>query len=397
MRGWRLTFTVSTLILLLVFVSDEIFSNSSLQVKMHEFVKGNFLPNSRSRIRPSLVPDEVLPCLLQTYGNILTVDNEYSNRSKFLELFREQSENPIEHALIKMCGVHQIFNAEQVKAAFLNSPVVIVGLEAWTSGSLREVHVTYGNTSSSEYLIQLQALPHFDQNFYDVLGEPFENDADRSWPIFYLARNPTNTDLEIRMLNRIFWMHVSGYQFVHFGGFDDIVARQDWIRKFVSKDHDFAGEHDPHDFATLTAFQFLENLANSNLSHAVYMETDAVPVFNFGRKFSSFLRQLHFTLPLFDLALLGTCLGLEQKASAGQAVASNVHLMAGTRCFNAVLISRSTARRILAYGALGKEDIPDYSIDHAFNHYIRVLSLTTVWASAPLFHEESKSSTQFMC
>ena len=171
----------------------------------------------------------------------------------------------------------------------------------------------------------------------------------------------------------------------------------DWIRQYAAADHEFfKNGFNPHNFAELTAFHFLDTLAHSNHTRAVYLETDAVPVFGFRHKFTGFLRQLEAVMPVYDIAFLGTCCDLEKHVRLYDAISPNIHLSRGTRCFNAVLITREAARRVLAHGALSTRNSL-WAIDHLFIVYIQDLPLHSLWASEPLFYEESKIPTEYMC
>ena len=75
-------------------------------------------------------------------------------------------------------------------------------------------------------------------------------------------------------------------------------------------------------------------------------------------------------------------------------VSRNLYRTQGSRCFNAVLMSKHCATSILSHGALTDDFL---SIDHLFNRYIPTLGLNAFYAHPPLAYEKTKSPDGYPC
>ena len=147
--------------------------------------------------------------------------------------------------------------------------------------------------------------------------------------------------------------------------------------------------------STLTAFRFLEQLASSTAPYGLYLEDDARPVIQFWDKFAVFMQHMEARDPDWEMAYLGTCLGIHGQLTMPHDDPYH-HAMPqpNTRCFNAVLVRASAAKRILDRGSITWEYVP---IDHLLNQVIVQLQLKNYWAQPPLFYEESKAAAIFDC
>ena len=320
--------------------------------------------------------------------------------TNMLPIKKQQEEDPVEQIWTRMCNssTNKDWNSGEIISTLLRRPVdnkfesIIVGLETWNFVTLEEIMP----------LLPTWYLPPAPSTYHTYAVDQEEA---YQWPIFYIAANPSDPDMEERMKKRLQWIGNPEHVWTNFGNTeDDIRHNMDWINRYVARDHDWLKNgFGPHDLANINGMKFFFDFANSNThhTHALYLETDAIPVSGFRLKFAAFLNQLNSSQPHFDLAFLGTCCDLELSegvAASSQAVAPNVDLHPGTRCFNAVLVSRSAAVKVIKRGALTPDERENFiAIDFIFNHYIPILKLVTVWANGPLFYEENKISKKIMC
>lgn len=295
----------------------------------------------------------------------------------------------IEGYLNWMCGPGGHLIATEAALA-VQSPS-IVGKELWTQCSQLEV---LRQSLPPRHDLPLTGCAPSTSAFDLTTTESYD-----ALPRFFVASNPNRPELMERQAQRLRHAGVADFEFIDFGNYETVRQRMDWILKHVYKDRSmFVPQHNfqNHYFATLTAFRFIELLATSNstaMQDAVYVETDAVPIHAFRHKFASFYRQMKRAVPRADMAMLGSCLGLESGVAAVDYLSTNVAVRHDTRCFNAIYMTRQTAKRVLAMGAVG----PALAIDHQFNQYMSRLKMFSVWANEPLFLEENKLETKLFC
>ncbi|KXS09611.1 hypothetical protein M427DRAFT_38667 [Gonapodya prolifera JEL478] len=299
----------------------------------------------------------------------------------------------IESQYLAMCRGETVFPEAacvRTKMAEAAQPIQ-VGLEIWLPSVLRDLY-TDGNGAHPE---NVGSLPAIDRYPYDV-AEPVDS---RRLPFVYAAANPSNASLMQRFRKRL-ELNDFRYEWVDFGWREDVIRRQDWIRKYVSTQEIPTGKDTftPHDLASITPFDVFEKLVNHpTMKHSMYLETDAVPVHGLQRKLASIMRQLEAVAPDWDVVFLGTCHGLEHKEVRQEMMVSpNLASVPRARCFNAVLISKECARKVLEYGA--RDDLP-FSVDDKFDELIKRIPLRSLWAQHPLFYEESKQEARnmFLC
>ncbi|EPZ36239.1 hypothetical protein ROZALSC1DRAFT_30104 [Rozella allomycis CSF55] len=262
---------------------------------------------------------------------------------------------------------------------------VIFGLEYWQPSFLREILAINGKRIEPGF-------PLAEFHPYDI-SDPIPL---VKYPMIYAADNPSNAALVKRMDKRFKYANIS-YEMIDFGNLEDVHTRMPWIKTHVSKTP-FNTDEDLFDFhllATFTAYEFISKLAESTVEAAIYLETDAVPVYNAHKKFSLFYHQLKRHMPYYDIAMLGSCLQME-RGHGPIYLADNLAKFPGTRCFNAVLMTRKAAKKIMEHGTA---NTPHIAIDFIINQLILEIPLEIAWAQEPLFYEESKTppSFRFQC
>jgi hypothetical protein len=283
----------------------------------------------------------------------------------------------------KMCGSFP--SQLQTLLTSVEKDTTIVGLEAWLPSTLREIYNVHGGGVDATQLPPLHKHP-FDLSVH----------SDRLDVPVFVAHNPKNPELVKRMTARMAFVGLS-FEWIDFGNLSTVVERAPWIEKHVSREpfNMTASGFDYHLLATFTAFEFIERVSKSPLQSAVYLETDAVPVFGFRIKLNTFLRQLHGIV--YDIAWLGTCFNLDAQTPPQQFVSPNVAFVPSTRCFNAVILTQAGARKIMGAGA--STNAAYFAVDHIFNALIKDIPLQVAWAHEPLIYEESKIplSNKFTC
>ncbi|KAJ3342647.1 hypothetical protein HDU93_001627 [Gonapodya sp. JEL0774] len=311
----------------------------------------------------------------------------------FSKVNHTATETLIEDQYLAMCGDEtEFFESSCVRAKMMDqSAMVQVGLEIWTPSVLRDLYTDRNGAHPSN----VYDLPALDRYPFDI-AEPVD---ERRLPYVYAAANPSNKSLMERFRRRLEWNGFR-YEWVDFGWREDVIRRKDWIKKYVTTD-DIPTDVDtftPHDLASLTPYDVFEKMiAHPTRTHALYLETDAVPVHGLRRKLASIMRQLESVAPDWDMVYLGTCHGLETKEMKQEYLVSpNLAAMPRARCYNAVLISKACAQKVMDYGA--QENLP-FPIDDKFDFLIKQIPLKSFWAQHPLFYEESKQEARnmFLC
>lgn len=89
-------------------------------------------------------------------------------------------------------------------------------------------------------------------------------------------------------------------------------------------------------------------------------------------------------LLLGKVVFLGTCFRIR----SNEQVTRNLYRSRSSRCFNAVLITKECATKILQRGAIVKDFD---AIDWLFNRYIKNLGLNAFYAYPPLGYEATKN------
>jgi hypothetical protein len=287
-----------------------------------------------------------------------------------------------------------MWGMDTLKAGTMNDTVhhayrdiFLAGREVWNNSTLREVlALKYLGMASVN---DLEKLPPYQEAMYDMSA----SETVTNLPPVFVANNPNNLALVARMKDRLAWIGIQPFQFITLDK-EYCLKHMDWIENHVTSTY-FKNNTDRlagHVFATLTAYRFVQLLSNLDVAqHAVYLETDATPIHGLRRKLASFYRQLLQVNPGFDLAYLGTCLGLEKLVTPVERLSANVYRAPShppqVRCTNAIMMSKAGAQKVMAYGP---SNAPRFGIDLMFTHMINEIPLNTVWANEPLFYEENK-------
>lgn len=274
----------------------------------------------------------------------------------------------------------------------VSDEAAIIGLEAWTSDTVNEIGIDSGLWD--EHAANFFRNPVVDVHRYSIRNSNYNI---HNWPKLFISINPdqSRSDQTLRQKNQVKHMGFKDYTAIQLTANDVLSMKrkvQTHFLRDVSKLHSVV----PHDLATYSAFKFFFDFNISNSAEALYLESDATPVYRFREKFDLFLTQLRKHRPNYHLAFLGTCLGLHKSAQKLPYVqlSSNVFLLNSTRCFNAVLVSAVGKELILN----AKAKITDFvSIDFYFNELIKILKLDVVHAMSPLFFEESKAFARRFC
>ena len=147
--------------------------------------------------------------------------------------------------------------------------------------------------------------------------------------------------------------------------------------------------------STMNAIEVMEDLLQNRATEAVLMlEDDALPIIGARENLEAFLQDaLHRD---FDFAFLGTCFNFNAFSfpTKGKKISATTWIVPSTRCFNAVLMKRQGAEKVLSEGSVPQDYLP---IDFMFNLYIALLNLTILWSEPPIFYEKSKAVSVLPC
>jgi len=96
------------------------------------------------------------------------------------------------------------------------------------------------------------------------------------------------------------------------------------------------------------------------------------------------------TLTAVQIVFLGTCLKIRLKAKESK----NLYRSQASRCFNAVMLHKRAAMRVLETGVIVDGFLP---VDHLFNRYIPLLGLNAFYLYPPIAYEGSKIGATYPC
>ncbi|CEM35185.1 unnamed protein product [Vitrella brassicaformis CCMP3155] len=91
-----------------------------------------------------------------------------------------------------------------------------------------------------------------------------------------------------------------------------------------------------------------------------------------------------------EIVFLGTCLKIRLKAKESK----NLYRSQASRCFNAVMLHKRAAMRVLETGVIVDGFLP---VDHLFNRYIPLLGLNAFYLYPPIAYEGSKIGATYPC
>lgn len=340
----------------------------------------------------------IVSLLLYTQlGNLGQIDEERRAVERFLSAY-----------FLNVCRHQPVEEDVQVLARYLTEPIkykkwrdreaVLFGLEAWRPQHLREAMQTAGEWSAnlqSKYGAFTQSEP-FTYNKSCVA----ENGSIRVK--IFLGFNPLGSSVQLSRLARHGQSLYEHIELFHFGERAAVIRNKEAIakhffrnaRQFIPNNEDLIMKHDLATYGYLELLQFV--YWRPDVSHALYLETDAIPVYNFKHKYDQVLCQISKYASTYDIVTFGTCLNHHNnfKYEVLHEHAPNLALHNLTRCFNAVLIRKSAVRRILSAGAMHDNFL---AIDHLVNNLTVALELKAFHVLQPLFYEESKAPLRLPC
>ena len=269
------------------------------------------------------------------------------------------------------------------------------GLEAWRPQFLKDAML-----DQNLWTIELEAK--YGKIFknedwpYDLSKYGFmDYTSDISPKIFssWTPRFHKETMQQLNILHHMGFKHHKDFELFNLGEKEILVAEKEEIAKhFFSNAYKIIPDNPKdiksHDLATYGVFEFILWLYHNgkHIEHALYLESDAIPVYNFKKKYKLLLQQLYNYGSDYDIVVLGTCLNIHIRLIQYKNIniSQNLAHHPTTRCFNSVLFHRRAIEKIILAGAI----VQNYEdIDHLFNRIIKKLNLKVYNAIQPLFYE----------
>lgn len=191
----------------------------------------------------------------------------------------------------------------------------MVGYEAWDWETVNEMHTAFNCKEFPFPPRQNNVYPPYNLTAFPIHDGLYLEPRipELVPPIIYATYS--NAVLDRKKFQSVVYQDYLGFSpskihWTNFGEKENILPEKEWIAKRVFRNATSMNveEYTHHNMlSTLTAFKFIEKLANSTEEYALYIEDDMRPVFRFWDKWKVMMTEIQELHPKWDMVITGKC------------------------------------------------------------------------------------------